>query len=75
MTILGICLEVRVAHKVEVLENGAPVLFVLAVRLLTRILLDRDLVAVEVLKHQVAEVGRFILLAELNFNIRLARSR
>ena len=51
MTILSIRLEVRVAHQVEVLEDGAPVLFVLAVRLLTTILLDRDLMAVEVLKH------------------------
>lgn len=69
MTVLGICLEMRVAHQVEILEDGAPVLLVLAVRLFAHVLLDRDLVAIEVLKHQVAEIGRFILLAELNFNV------
>ena len=59
---LGIRLEVRILHQCVVLQQRFPLLLVFTVTSrLSGELLDRYLVAVEVLEAQVAEVGRLVL--------------
>ena len=66
----------RVLHQGVVFENGFPIFLISAIGgIFTCELFDVDLVAVEVLKNQVAEIGSLNILAELNVNVGLTGSR
>ena len=70
---LGVGLEVRILHQRIVLEEGLPLLLVFAVAAsLAGELLNRYLVAVIILEAQIAKVRRFILLLEVDLDIRVA---
>lgn len=65
----------RILHERVVLQDGLPVLVVLAVSwVLPRELLYGYLVAVEVLEDQVVEVRYLVVLAELDLDVGLARA-
>ena len=71
---LGIGLEMRILHQRIVLEEGLPLLLVLAVAArLAGVLLNRYLVAVIILEAQIAEEGSFVLLLKVDLDIRVAR--
>ena len=75
MPVLGIRLEMRIAHQSIVLEQGLPVLFVLLFGVaLASELFDCHLVAVEVLKDEIRKVRRLAVLPELDLDVALARS-
>jgi len=66
---------VRILHQRVVLEDAFPVLVVLAFTCaLSRKLLDRDLMTVEVLKDEVVEMRCFAFLAEFDIYVGLAWS-
>ena len=75
MPVLRIRLIVRILHKGVVFEDAFPILVVLAIGgILPHKLLDRYLVAVEVLENQVVEVRHLVLFAELYLDVGLARA-
>lgn len=75
MPVLRIRLVMRILHQGIVLEDTFPVLIVFPVScVFSHELLNRYLVTVEVLEYKVIEMGDFILLPELDFNVGLAGS-
>ena len=70
MSILRIRFIMRVCHKVVVFENCFPTFLIFPfARILTNILLDRDLTAIVVLENNVVKVRSLSILSELNFDI------
>ena len=74
--ILSISFEMRIFHQSIVFKDSFPIFVVLSIiRILSCELLDADLVAVKVLKNEIAEVSGLCFLSKLNIDVGKTRSR
>jgi len=75
MPILCVSLKMRILHQIVVLQNSFPIFIIFSVsRWFAYILLNCYLMAVKVLKYQIAEICSFTIFSEFYFNIIVAWS-
>ena len=66
----------RIFHQGIVFEDSFPIFIVLSIiRVFSCELFNGDLMAVKVLKNEIAEVSSFCFLSELNVDVSKTRSR
>lgn len=73
--VLSISLEVRILHQIVIFQNSFPIFFIFSIsRWFSNILLYRNLMAVKVLKYQIAEICSFTFFSKFYLDIIVAWS-